>query len=182
MSALSDYFERKKTAVAARKERLAAGELKPKQVRAETTLVTVGDPVQIGVRRSVIRGHQLVTDSGPELGGTDLGPSPVELLLASLGGCLAHTFMIQAAVRDIPITALDVDVTATVNPLAGQPGIPVHPTDFSYSLRIESSAPTDEIEAAYEAAERACPVTAALTQPVPVAGKLQIVQAASIAS
>jgi putative redox protein len=32
-------------------------------------------------------GHELVMDAAPEVGGTDTGPRPMELLLVGLGGC-----------------------------------------------------------------------------------------------
>jgi putative redox protein len=32
-------------------------------------------------------GHELIMDAAPEVGGTDTGPRPMELLLAGLGGC-----------------------------------------------------------------------------------------------
>lgn len=38
---------------------------------------------------SKIRTHSLEIDEPKELGGTDKGPNPVELLLAALGGCQA---------------------------------------------------------------------------------------------
>ena len=37
-------------------------------------------------------GHELTSDEPVKRGGTDTGPSPVELLLASLGACTAITF------------------------------------------------------------------------------------------
>ena len=38
---------------------------------------------------SKIRTHNLEIDEPKELGGTDKGPNPVELVLAALGGCQA---------------------------------------------------------------------------------------------
>src|SRR5689334_1692885 len=32
-------------------------------------------------------GHEVVMDAAPEVGGTDTGPRPMELLLVGLGGC-----------------------------------------------------------------------------------------------
>ena len=37
-----------------------------------------------------VRGHELIVDQPADAGGTDLGPTPVELLVASLASCVAH--------------------------------------------------------------------------------------------
>jgi putative redox protein len=37
-----------------------------------------------------VRGHELIVDQPVDAGGTDLGPTPVELFMASLAACVAH--------------------------------------------------------------------------------------------
>jgi putative redox protein len=37
-----------------------------------------------------VREHQLIVDQPANAGGTDLGPTPVELFVASLASCVAH--------------------------------------------------------------------------------------------
>jgi putative redox protein len=37
-----------------------------------------------------VRGHELIVDQPVDAGGTDLGPTPVELFVASLAACVAH--------------------------------------------------------------------------------------------
>jgi uncharacterized OsmC-like protein len=37
-----------------------------------------------------VRGHELIVDQPADAGGTDLGPTPVELFVASLASCVAH--------------------------------------------------------------------------------------------
>ena len=37
-----------------------------------------------------IRGHEVIVDQPVDAGGTDLGPTPVELFVASLASCVAH--------------------------------------------------------------------------------------------
>jgi uncharacterized OsmC-like protein len=37
-----------------------------------------------------VRGHELIVDQPTDAGGTNLGPTPVELLVASLASCVTH--------------------------------------------------------------------------------------------
>ena len=172
MSGLRDYLVDKKTAVTAARERAAQTNPAPKRV--EATVRTEG---RSGVRRVQIRGHQFLTDSGPEMGGFDLGPSPVETLLGALGGCLAHTIIIQAAVRTIPLDSLEVTVSATSDPRAGHPAhpdIPVHPRDITYEVRITSPESQERIERLVEASEKVCPITSLLVNPQSVTGSVVV--------
>ncbi|MFM9107522.1 MAG: OsmC family protein [Chloroflexota bacterium] len=170
MSGFRDYLDDKRTAVLAARERVAETTPPPRQV---TATVTAAD--RAGVRRVRIRDHHGLLDSGPEMGGFDLGPSPVESLLGALGGCLAHTIIVQAAARQIPLDAVTVEVAATVDPRAGHPAfpdVPIHPTGITWIARIQSPAETERLTRLVETAERVCPVTALLTEPQPVSGSL----------
>jgi uncharacterized OsmC-like protein len=162
----------KKGAIRAQRARIDRGEGRPK--RLEATVTAVG---RAGVRKIEIRGHNVLADSGPDTGGYDLGPSPVEYLLGSLGSCLAHTFMVHAAMRDVEIDELSVTVTAVSDPRGGHPAHPTivsGPTNLNYQLNVQSPAPPDEIACVFEAAEKACPVTRLLSQPQEVRGHLEI--------
>lgn len=170
MSGLQEYLIEKRAAVRAQRARVERGETPPKRVIARAAADD-----RSGVRRIAIRGHHLLADSGAETGGFDLGPSPVELLLGALAGCLTHTFMVQAAARGIALDAIATTVSATSDPRAGHPAhpdVPIHPTDIAFTIDVTSQAPREELDAVYAAVERVCPVTALLTQPQPVRGEL----------
>jgi putative redox protein len=55
--------------------------------------------------------HELVADEPRAAGGTDEGPSPYELLLASLGACTAMTLRMYAERKRLPITEIEVVLT-----------------------------------------------------------------------
>lgn len=57
-----------------------------------------------------IRAHQIVTDQSERAGGRDSGPSPVELLGASLGSCIAFYVQQFCDARGLPYEGMQVEV------------------------------------------------------------------------
>jgi putative redox protein len=49
--------------------------------------------------------HKLTADEGPELGGTDAGPAPYDLLTSALGACTVITLR-----KQWPVTAVHADI------------------------------------------------------------------------
>ena len=72
--------------------------------------VTVHTPA-VGFRTGVaIRQHSLVADEPTEVGGTDEGPTPYDLLGAALGTCTAMTLRMYADRKKWPLTGITVHV------------------------------------------------------------------------
>jgi uncharacterized OsmC-like protein len=59
------------------------------------------------------RHHVIAVDEPLSAGGSDTGPGPTELLLASLGSCFTLAVGHVAAKRGIPVAAIEVVVTGT---------------------------------------------------------------------
>lgn len=57
------------------------------------------------------RGHTLISDVAPALGGTDLGFNPHELLEASLASCTSITIEMYARRKNWPLTNVKVVVS-----------------------------------------------------------------------
>ena len=169
MANLTDYLREKRTALLRRRERLAVDEPVHElraAVRAESGS---------GIRRIRVRDFQVISDSGPELAGYDLGPTSPELALGALGSCLTHTFLIQAALRGVPLEAVEVEVRGTIDARAGQPGweqVAFHPHDIRYTARISSPAAPEEIEALRAEVERVCPILNLLRRPQEIGGQV----------
>src|SRR2546421_5740124 len=125
MSTLREYLIQKHDAINARREQAQINGAEPSTLSAK--VIAEG---RSGIRRIRIRDFQVISDSGPDLAGYNLGPSSPELQLGVLGSCLTHVFLIQAALRNVPLDSLDVEVTGQIDHRAGQPGyedVPVYP-------------------------------------------------------
>ncbi len=57
-----------------------------------------------------VRGHKLIADVPPEMGGNDRGPTPVDLLAGSLGTCIAFYVARWCAQAGIPHEGFEVDM------------------------------------------------------------------------
>ncbi|WP_372838087.1 alpha/beta fold hydrolase [Phaeovulum sp.] len=76
-------------------------------------VVRVAEAEASGFRQDILIGgrHQIVADEPASLGGTDLGPSPYQLLSAALGACTTMTIRMYARRKGIELTQLSCDVT-----------------------------------------------------------------------
>ncbi len=114
-----------------------------KQARARQTGTTF-------THRVTIRQHELTVDEPAEVGGEDQGPSPQELLAASLASCTAITMEMYARRKGWEIGP--VEVTCEYGP--AEPGAP---TIFSLVLRLPSACTDEQAERLRTIAAK-CPV------------------------
>jgi putative redox protein len=63
--------------------------------------------------------HRLVADEPVGVGGTDTGPTPVEMLGAALGSCIAITVRMVAERKGWPLEGMDVRVARSAVPVEG---------------------------------------------------------------
>ena len=104
-----------------------------------------------------VRGHEVTSDMSEKDGGSDAGPSPVELLAGSLGACIG--MMVQSYCKREGYEG-DVGVNLTLE-LAGAPkrvgGIVV-------DVELPDGIPEDKLDAIRRMAEK-CPVHETLRNP-----------------
>ncbi|MCA1775589.1 MAG: alpha/beta fold hydrolase [Loktanella sp.] len=76
-------------------------------------VVRVSEAEASGFRQDIVVAgrHQLVADEPVSMGGTDLGPSPYQLLAAGLGACTTMTIRLYAQRKKIPLTHVSCDVS-----------------------------------------------------------------------
>ncbi|MFN3682386.1 MAG: OsmC family protein [Fimbriimonadaceae bacterium] len=118
--------------------------------------------------------HSVETDFPPTLQGQDAGFLPMELLLCSLGGCLAAAFVAHAAAMGIRLDALAVEVRGEGD-VAGFLGIGPGRPGFSAihaKVLVRSKEPRDRLEDLHKFALTHSPVWSALTSRVAADSRL----------
>jgi len=101
-----------------------------------------------------IRGHRLTADEPRDHGGEDSGPSPQELLAASLASCTAITMEMYAQRKGWDVG----DIAVNVNYEPAQRG---SPTRFTMAVELPKELPEDQRERLMQIAAK-CPVHRAL--------------------
>jgi putative redox protein len=97
-----------------------------------------------------VRQHQLTADEQTEHGGDDEGPSPQELLAASLASCTAVTVEMYAKRKGWDLGPVEVQVEYT-------PAERGCPTRFSLALRLSNGCTEEQVERLRVIAAK-CPV------------------------
>jgi putative redox protein len=97
-----------------------------------------------------IRGHKVTADEPRDNGGDDSGPSPEELLAASLASCSAITMEMYAARKGWDVG----EITVNVDYEPAQRG---SPTRFKMDVELPKELPEDQRERLMQIAAK-CPV------------------------
>jgi putative redox protein len=121
--------------------------------------------------RSVVdntRTHSVVCDLGQASGGTDTGPTALELSLMALADCAVTIFADIAKNSKITLTKMDAEVEAEKPP--DSPKL----SSVNLKVRIVGKARKDLLEAAWRRTEAACPVMEIFKNPIPVNVALEI--------
>jgi len=133
-----------------------------------TVNATLGDKFRI---ESTIGNHALVVDQVATGGGDDGGPSPLEYLFLSLGGCIATIARIVAMQQRINLRGVEVSVEGDldINFLLGatQEGRCGF-TGITVKTRIDADMTREEKEAFLHQVDARCPVSENLLNATPV--------------
>ncbi len=170
MSDLQQYLVQKRAALLSRRAAVAAGELgaTPFTARAQAE-------GRSGIRRILIRNHQIVSDSPSAFAGYDLGPGSPEILLGSLASCLTHTWLIHAADQRLPLDSVQAETRGRLDARAGAPGFeetPVYPHEIGFTVRIVSAGSPEAVAAVEAAVRKFCPILNLLGRAVEIRGEL----------
>lgn len=140
-----------------------------KTVTVESTL---GEKFVI---ESTIRGHKLVIDQPVNAAGTDTGPTPLELVLASLAGCIGTIGRIIALQRRIALRGMEIKVEGELDtdgllgkPIDGRVGF----ESITISVDVDADMTDEEKESFIHEVDRRCPVSENLLNGMPIHVKL----------
>lgn len=143
---------------------------------ATTTLVD-------GLRCSSEEGAWSIdSDLPPGLGGSGSAPTPGVLLRAALGSCLAMCYRLRAARRGIPLRSIRVTVESDSEidgMLRTTSTAPPGFTAIRYHVELDTSAPTEDVEAMVDEADQLSPILDAVGRANRLCRSLSIVDGAA---
>jgi uncharacterized OsmC-like protein len=138
-----------------------------------------------GVRSETkVRQFTLTVDEPPSLGGTDLGPNPVELVLTALATCQEITYRAYATALGVPLDKVSVKLEGDLDLrgfFAVADGVRSGFTGVRGTVRLESPASAAELVRLKEVVDAHCPVLDILRAPVPVTLRLDAAPLAAAA-
>jgi uncharacterized OsmC-like protein len=143
--------------------------------RGTKALVEVGQVQALGqdlfprTRRFVI-----TTDDPDVLGGVDGGPTAVETLVAALAGCITSGIATNAALFDVPLDRIDIDMEANLDfrgVLGHDKSVRTGVSDIRYTVTVQSPAPEDKVRRCKETIDRKSPVRDTLANPVNISSR-----------
>ncbi len=123
--------------------------------------------------KTVVKARQfeIIVDEPADLGGTDMGPNPVEYVLASLAGCLNVMAHLVAKEMDFELRGVEIDLWGDLNParLFGQ-SFEQRAGYKEIGVYIKPDCDVDDatLEKWVKAVEERCPVSDNLQNPTPV--------------
>ena len=136
-----------------------------KTVAVESTL---GDKFVIETN---IRGHKVVIDQPANAAGTDTGPTPLELVLVSLAGCIGTIGRIVAMQKRIALRGMEIKVEGEIDtdgllgkPIEGRIGF----EGITISVHVDADMTDEEKEAFIHEVDRRCPVSENLLNATPI--------------
>jgi uncharacterized OsmC-like protein len=121
------------------------------------TVTAIG---RTGIRRLRIRNFQLLSDGGRESGESNLAAGSWPSVVGALGSALAGDYLVQAAVKGIPIDDLELIFTAKPGTAPSKTtGTQVtYPRNLNYIVFITSPATDAQLEDLRKTVERVSPV------------------------
>lgn len=124
---------------------------------------------------SDIRGHKVVIDQPANAAGTDTGPTPLELMFASLAGCIGTIGRIVAMQKRIELRGMDIKVEGPLDtdgllgkPIDGRVGF----EGITITVAVDADMTDEEKKAFLHEVDARCPVSENLLNATPVSVKL----------
>lgn len=123
-----------------------------------------------GFRTECKAGNHVVIIDQPAPGGTDGGPSPLEVQLMALGGCIAAIGRIVAKQKKLTVRGFEIALEADIDTegLLGRPGKRVGFSAINVHVKIDADmSETEKAQYLHEVDSR-CPISDILQHATPV--------------
>jgi len=127
------------------------------------------------VIESDIRGHKVIIDQPANAAGTDTGPTPLELMFATLAGCIGTIGRIVAMQKRIELRGMDIKVEGSLDtdgllgkPIDGRIGF----EGIGITVDVDADMTDEEKDAFIHEVDRRCPVSENLLNATPINVKL----------
>ena len=122
-----------------------------------------------------VRGHKVVIDQPAAAGGTDTGPTPLEMVLVSLAGCIGTIGRIVAMQQRIALRGMSIKVEGELE-LDGLLGKPTEKRvgyeGIDITVNVDADMTDEEKDAFIHEVDRRCPVSENLLNSTPINVKL----------
>lgn len=125
-----------------------------------------------------VRGHKVTIDEPENLGGTDTGMNPVELLLSALGACQSIVARTYAEKFDIDLKKFWVELEGELDTdgFLGKSDVRPGFSSIRSIFHIETDAPEEKVKAFKEHIEAHCPVGDTINHPVDLASAKVVIE------
>src|SRR5690606_37862741 len=109
---------------------------------------------------AIMKNHRIIIDEPIALGGDDEGPNPVQLLLASVGGCINIMINMLAPRYQVELEEVETYVEGDLDPDGYREKAPVRPglLEIRFAVKVVSPSPQEQVDALIAHAHRVCPV------------------------
>ena len=129
----------------------------PRSVRSQLGASGYRTSVRVGAR------HLVVADEPLEVGGSDTGPTPMELVAGALAGCISITLRMVAQRKAWPLEGIDTEVNLVKEEVDGK-----RPLD-AFEVKVTLLGPLDEgMRTELSRIAARCPVHRVLALEIPV--------------
>ena len=125
-----------------------------------------------------IREFKVCIDEPLEFRGTNTAPNPVELFLASLGGCVILTYRGYAKKFEVNIEDLVVNLEGDMIPGGWVDEQGRERRGFKqirYEVQIKTGAPEEKVRKLYKLVEEKCPITDVINYGTEVKGEFNLI-------
>jgi putative redox protein len=138
------------------RKRMVRGLYSPREVDMSRTVVVRTVPGGKFANEVSVGGHRFPADEGEEVGGTDRGAAPFELVMAGLGACTSMTLRMYADRKGWDLQGVEVTLTRT------QREGTVPENEIRREIRLAGDLDAEQRRRLVEIAEK-CPVHRALS-------------------